>query len=298
MENSKTTCIFFKSLYDAAKELKKTDPMTALEIYSAYFDYAFGVTEKVETDSQIARLLVMQNVDSLNAATRRYNTAVDNGNKGKEYGILGKEYGKKGGRPRKGETKEQANERRENEAKTPQKTPLTVAVSEAVSNSKSISNSKDISIDNKITKEQITEVIDIPIKERDTEKESETPGTPNPERKVIGRFDNFDFASAYALPEMESRLECQYYYVWKELPTYEINRKFNEDSLRWEEDQDISTLTNCMLYWYDGGREKLAEMVQGLPPKVTKDLIAYLVLYCKDYDTSGYYTPRYETVYV
>lgn len=38
--------------------------------------------------------------------------------KGKEYGILGKEYGKLGGRPRKGETKEEYNERKrlENES--------------------------------------------------------------------------------------------------------------------------------------------------------------------------------------
>jgi len=147
-------------------------------------------------------------------------------------------------------------------------------------------------------KEEITEVIDIPVKEKETykEKESQTPGTPNPERKV--RFGkDFDFASAYQIPGVEGRLECQYYYVMNELPTYESNRRFNEDSLRWEEDQDISTLTNCMLYWYDGGREKLAEMVQGLPPNVTKDVIAYLVLYCKDYDTSGYNSPRYEVVY-
>lgn len=40
------------------------------------------------------------------------------GIKGKEYGILGKEYGKLGGRPRKGETKDEYNERKrlENES--------------------------------------------------------------------------------------------------------------------------------------------------------------------------------------
>lgn len=40
------------------------------------------------------------------------------GIQGKEYGILGKEYGKMGGRPRKGETKEEYNERKrlENES--------------------------------------------------------------------------------------------------------------------------------------------------------------------------------------
>ena len=294
MEN-KTTCILFKTVFDAAQRFTENNqPDIALDILLSYGKYAFGYTEGVEANSLTAEVIVKQNLPSLDAATNRYNAAVENGKKGKEYGILGKEYGKKGGRPRKGETKEQAKERKENETKTPQKTPLTVAVSvsEAVSNSEDVSNSVDLSKYN--SKE--TEVIDIPIKERDTEKESQTPGTPNPERKV--RFGkDFDFASAYQIPGVEGRLECQYYYVMNELPTYESNRRFNEDSLRWEEDQDISTLTNCMLYWYDGGREKLAEMVQGLPPSVTKDVIAYLVLYCKDYDTSGYNSPRYEVVY-
>lgn len=52
---------------------------------------------------------------------QRYENCVRNGEKGKEYGVQGAEYGKLGGRPRKGETKEEYLERKKKE--TP-KNPL------------------------------------------------------------------------------------------------------------------------------------------------------------------------------
>jgi len=128
-------------------------------------------------------------------------------------------------------------------------------------------------------------VNDIPIKEYTI------PETPSDEQKVISRLDNFDLVGAYQLPDMVKRLELQYYYTLKNLPTLEKERKeFNEDyflqeTLDWEEEQTPYTMTSVMLDWYDGGREKLAELVQGLPPKVTNDIMTYLVLFCKASDT-------------
>lgn len=48
----------------------------------------------------------------------RYENCVRNGEKGKEYGVQGAEYGKLGGRPRKGETKEEYAERKKQETNT------------------------------------------------------------------------------------------------------------------------------------------------------------------------------------
>lgn len=281
MENNKTSCILFKTVFDAAlrfTEENQTD--LALDILLSYGKYAFGYTEGVEAKSLTAEVIVNQNLPSLDAASRRYNAAVENGKKGKEYGKLGKEYGKKGGRPRKGETKEEAKERRENEAKTPQKTPLTVSVSDSLSISKSISDKN---------KELNNLSIDIPTIELKEGKTS--PGTPNACQPVKSRLDNFDLASANKLPDMERRLEHQYYYVLKDLPALEKNHySFTEscylkETLDWvEATEDFPVLTNCMLMWYDGGRAKLAEMVQGLAPNVTKDILTYLVLSGKYYD--------------
>lgn len=143
----KTTCVFFRSLFDAAERIHETNPETAYEIYRSYFRYAFCETEDIETDDMVAELLVRQNVESLNAADERYSNAVKNGEKGKEYGILGKEYGKLGGRPRKGETREEYWERRKKDIqKTPQKTPLTIAT--AITTSEASTYSSSISEDN------------------------------------------------------------------------------------------------------------------------------------------------------
>lgn len=169
----KTTCVFFRSLFDAAERIHETNPETAYEIYRSYFRYAFCETEDIETDDMVAELLVRQNVESFNAADERYSNAVKNGEKGKDYGILGKEYGKLGGRPRKGETREEYWERKRKQIQeTPQETPLisgdketpltiatAITTSEASTYSSSISKDITSSLSNNISKEEKKETI-------------------------------------------------------------------------------------------------------------------------------------------
>lgn len=147
----KTTSIFYLSLFEAAERFYEKDPATALEIYHSFFKYAFCRTEEVETDNEIAELIVKQTVASLNASDERYVKAVINGDKGKEYGVLGKEYGKLGGRPRKGETREEYWERKrreceQNPPKNPPlspvtETPLTSALASSSTSTTTISSS-------------------------------------------------------------------------------------------------------------------------------------------------------------
>lgn len=148
--NEKTTCIFYKSLFEAAERFYEKDPETALEIYHSFFKYAFCRTENVDTDNEIAELLVKQNIESFKAADNRFAAAVKNGDKGKEYGELGKEYGKLGGRPRKGETREEYWERKRKEcSKNPpenpplsgdKETPLTTATASSTTTAKTTSS--------------------------------------------------------------------------------------------------------------------------------------------------------------
>ena len=290
MKKDKTTCIFFKSLYDAARELHETSPEDAYEVYNAFFAYAFGETEGIETESQVARLLVMQNVESLNAAENRYKAAVENGKKGKEFGKLG-------GRPRKGETKEQARERRETPEKpqnkpqnldvekTPEK-PLTVSVSDSVSNTVSYSNTNTVTITESNLKEKET------YKEKEMEKptqELDRGGSPS------SRLSVFDLEKADQFPYMERRLEHQYCDILKHLPEYErmhpgtgvvgdTEARYSSDTSDFLDRFDGTTMSNMMLMWFDGGRERMAELVQGLDPKTTKEILTYLVLYCKTSD--------------
>lgn len=128
--NEKTTSIIYRSLVEAAERFYEKDPATALEIYRSFCRYAFCLTEDVETDNEIAEIIVRQNIESLNAADRRYAAAVNNGDKGKEYGVMGKEYGKLGGRPRKNETREEYWERKRREQETGEKEPYTPPVDE------------------------------------------------------------------------------------------------------------------------------------------------------------------------
>lgn len=154
--NEKTTSIIYRSLVEAAERFYEKDPATALEIYRSFCRYAFCFTEDVETDNEIAELIVKQNVESLNAADRRYAAAVNNGDKGKDYGIKGKEYGKLGGRPRKGETREDywERKRKECEGNPPEnpplspviETPLTSALASSSTSATTISSSSTESI--------------------------------------------------------------------------------------------------------------------------------------------------------
>ena len=119
LQNEKRkSCILFKSIVDAAEEL---DNDQALELLLTYAHYGLGETIDLDKCSKIIRLILLQNIEALNAADRRYQASKLNGPKGKEYG-------KKGGRPRKGETPEEAYRRR-NPQETP-KNPQTVSCTE------------------------------------------------------------------------------------------------------------------------------------------------------------------------
>ena len=67
------------------------------------------------TEDPLLKLALKPCLDSIRECRENYNRRQA---KNAEYGILGKEYGKLGGRPRKGETKEEYNERKrlENES--------------------------------------------------------------------------------------------------------------------------------------------------------------------------------------
>ena len=124
----KQACVLFRTIVEAAKEMDKEE---ALELLLTYADYALGDTEDIETDNKYIKLILKQLVPALSAAERRYEAAVENGKKGKNSG-------KKGGRPRKNETKEEAYARRngsegevnivgyvqENPSKTPEQSPV------------------------------------------------------------------------------------------------------------------------------------------------------------------------------
>lgn len=78
-----------------------------------------ALTGKVQTDNPKWEYLIEKALSSIQETrTKYYEKSQKNGMKGKEYGIQGKEFGKLGGRPRKGETKEQYMERKslENES--------------------------------------------------------------------------------------------------------------------------------------------------------------------------------------
>ena len=78
-------------------------------------DYALYGEDK-DSDNLLVHTILVMAKPNLKAAADRYQRCVDNGDKGKDYGILG-------GRPRKGETKEEYRARKGLE-KTPRK-PLT-----------------------------------------------------------------------------------------------------------------------------------------------------------------------------
>lgn len=326
MQNEKTTCILFKTLFDAALKLAEEGQKdVALDIFLSYGKYAFGYTEGVEANSLMSELLVKQNVPSLDAAGRKYEIALRRGEKGKENG---------GGvgRPRKGETKEEY-QKRVDEWKTlknPQKTldknpviekspseglqnpqkPLAVSVSDAVSNAVSVSVSKS----NSLTKDKdITVLENIPIKEKETykEKEMEKPTKElvqggSPSSRLSFFKENLD--KTYQLPEMEKRLELQYMDILKHLPVYEKMHPgtgevedsvahYTSETCDFFEPLNGETMSYMMLRWFDGGREKMAELVQGLDPKTTKEILTYLVLYCQTLDKNNT-TNRFQTVYV
>lgn len=71
--------------------------------------------QEPQIEDEMVELALMPCLDSIRECRENYNRRQA---KNAEYGILGKDYGKLGGRPRKGETKEEYNERKrlENES--------------------------------------------------------------------------------------------------------------------------------------------------------------------------------------
>lgn len=311
MQNEKTTCILFKTLFDAALKLAEEGQKdVALDIFLSYGKYAFGYTEGVEADSLMSELLVKQNVPSLDAADRKYEIALRRGEKGKENG---------GGvgRPRKGETKEEYQKRVDewktlkNPQKTLDKNPvIEKSPSEGLQNpQKPLAVSDAVSVSNSLTKD-ITVLENIPIKEKETykEKEMEKPtqeldrgGSPS------SRLSVFDLEKANQFPYMERRLEHQYYDILQHLPEYErmhpgtgvvddTEARYSSETSDFLDRFDGTTMSNMMLRWFDGGREKMAELVQGRDPKNTKEILTYMVLYCKTSD-ERYNNNTFQTVY-
>lgn len=121
MDQQKNSCLLYRTIVEAAKEMDKDE---ALELLLTYADYALGDTETIETDNKYIRLILKQVVPSLKAAENRYDAAVENGNKGKDYGKNGGGIG----RPRKGESQEDYQKRVEEwkKSKNPQNNPQRV----------------------------------------------------------------------------------------------------------------------------------------------------------------------------
>ena len=71
--------------------------------------------QKTQIEDELVEMALMPCLDSIRECRENYNRRQA---KNAEYGIQGKEFGKLGGRPRKGETKEEYNERKrlENES--------------------------------------------------------------------------------------------------------------------------------------------------------------------------------------
>lgn len=153
-QQRKPSCVLFRTIVEAAKEMNKEE---ALELLLTYADYALGDTEEIETDNKYIKLILKQTIPALIAAENRYAQAVENGKKGKEHG-------KKGGRPKKGETKEEAYERR-NPSKTPEQTPVETPENNYektpvkphdvdIDKDVSVDKEEDVYIDNSIDKEK------------------------------------------------------------------------------------------------------------------------------------------------
>lgn len=87
------------------------DPEKQLRLYNLIFRCSFLGEELNEEDMgiKIAAKAILGGIE------KRRNNYIEKCKKNAEYGIQGKEFGKLGGRPRKGETKEQYAERKKEE---------------------------------------------------------------------------------------------------------------------------------------------------------------------------------------
>ena len=94
------------------------DPEKQLRLYNLIFRCSFLGEELNEEDMgvKMAAKAILGGIEECrNNYKEKCKKNAEYGIQGKEYGIQGKEYGKLGGRPRKGETKEQYAERKKEE---------------------------------------------------------------------------------------------------------------------------------------------------------------------------------------
>lgn len=111
--NERQSFVMYASFLEAAENL---DPAAFKECVLKLRDYALYGEDVHSKDPVINAILIMAK-PNLNAAAVRYQRCVENGSKGKEYGT-------KGGRPKKGESREEYLERK-GKQETPRK-PLNV----------------------------------------------------------------------------------------------------------------------------------------------------------------------------
>lgn len=107
--NERQSFVMYASFLEAAESL---EPAAFKECMLRLRDYALYGQDTPSKDPVVNIILTMAK-PNLNAAAARYQRCVENGNKGKEHGS-------KGGRPRKGETREEY-EKRKRSPETPRK---------------------------------------------------------------------------------------------------------------------------------------------------------------------------------
>ena len=108
MENTKESFVMYGSFLSAAEKALSLEDIARFVLFLR--DYALK-GEDVHSENPMIEALLEMAKPNLKAAKKRYDDAC----KGREHGWKGAEHGIKGGRPRQGETKEEAYERRRKE---------------------------------------------------------------------------------------------------------------------------------------------------------------------------------------
>ena len=120
MEENKVAIQLNYKAFEMIQEFND-DPEKRLRLYDLIFKSAF-LGEEINDEDMAVRMTAKSILLDIEQCRNNYIEKCKNnakyGIQGKEYGIQGKEFGKLGGRPRKGETKEQYKERKrlENES--------------------------------------------------------------------------------------------------------------------------------------------------------------------------------------
>lgn len=110
----KDSFVIYKNFAEASRKLPAEQ---FKEYYELVFDYVFnGIQPK--TDNIAIDMLLVSCLPMIDRSINNYEHNKENS----KYGVLGKKYGNLGGRPRKGETKEEYQTRKESEK--PPKTPF------------------------------------------------------------------------------------------------------------------------------------------------------------------------------